>query len=57
VIAFAPTRAEAEMHIAELNALHEHWWQVDDEKRRVYFTIGHGRKGIVQLPKAITLVG
>lgn len=57
VVAFAPTREQAEAYASKLNEQHGCSWTDDDETRRVYFTFGHGRVGIVSLPRAITLVG
>jgi hypothetical protein len=57
VIAFAPTREQAEAHAAVHQCQYAHTFERDGETIRVYFTVGHGREGIVSLPKAITLVG
>jgi hypothetical protein len=57
VIAFSSTFEEGMAYSNKLNVDQMHSWEVDGETRRVYFTVGHGRDGIVSLPKAITLVG
>ena len=57
VVAFAPTYSMATAYASKLNDQHAHTYEVDGESRRVYFTCGNGRTGIVSLPKAIKLVG